>query len=218
MQSQNSSAKLSLFVDDIAKRMLEIKQENTWNQLKYPFYVDHNAIGYRQTAYYAKILKDTVDRLIESGVMQFLIKTYIAHFKMYPKMPIEPNILNIYDLMFGFNIFLGFCGISGLAFVAELFLGLKIIRKNLNFDILKRKFHNRKVKNAKVHPMNTIVSLICTKNHKLSSDLIEKFKKEQKLPESVEFFKVVVEKVCDLIDDDEKFELFGENVKNLLDV
>ena len=199
---------------------MERVQENNWNKLSEAFYVDHNAIGYPETAFYGSILRNTVDRLVESGVMKYLLKTYLFPYRSVPKTTPDPNVLSVEDLAFGFNIFIAFCGISGIIFAAELILGIKICRTNLSFDDLRRKLKFRKVKFAKVHPMNTIVSLICIRNHKLTPALLKKFKIKKnysKIDTSVEFFKIIVAEVHRRMDSEDELRVFDGKIADFDD-
>jgi len=202
-QSQNSSAKIALLVDDVMKTYYdsESKEQNPWNQLDDRFCAFSIGIATQHSSFYFRMIKDTVDKLTDTGVIRYLIKTRVLIRRKYPQDEPEPKILNIDDLLFGFNIFLGFCLISGLGFIVELILGTLVCRKNLNFHLLRKKLRNKKIKFAKVHPMNTIVSLICFEHQKLSLELIRKFKAKKTdsqiidLEEDLGFFG---EKVIDL--------------------
>jgi len=95
---------------------------------------------------------------------------------------------------------------------------MKCCRTNLSFHLLRKKLRNKKIKFAKVHPMNTIVSLICFERQRLSLELIRKFKAkkiEQNKSHAREQFKTIVDKVCQIIDLEEDFGLFGEKVIDL---
>jgi hypothetical protein len=157
----------------------ENRGKDPWNQLDERFFAVTIGIVTLESSFSFKMIENTVDRLIDTGVISHIIKTRVLYVKKYPKDESEPKILNVDDLLFGFNIFLGFCGISGLVFCFELALGIKVCRKNMSIHLLRMKFSNRKVKHAKVHPMNTIISLICFKRQKLSLELIDKFKVKQ---------------------------------------
>jgi len=202
-QSKNSSAKIALLVDDILTIYYdnENKGQSPWNQLDDRFDAINFGIATQHSSFYYRMIKNTVDRLTDTGIMSHLVTTRVLVRIKYPQDEPEPKILNIDDLLFGFNIFLGFCGISGLIFVVELILGTLVCRKNLSFHLLRKKLRNKKIKFAKVHPMNTIVCLICFEHHKLSLKLIKKFK-TKKID-------------CKIIDLEENLGHFGEKVMDL---
>ncbi|CAG9811684.1 unnamed protein product [Chironomus riparius] len=173
-QSQNSTAKISLIVDDFTRLNIEVYGENNWNKFSKAFFVDHVAIGYRQTAFYARILKDTVNRLVETGVVKYLIQTNIFYYELYKTTELGPEMLSLNDLSFGFNIFLGFCGISGLAFVMELILAIRYIHKS---NCFRRKSELRKIN-------ENIVDL----NAQALQDIADTFLVKQNLPFNVIIF------------------------------
>ena len=177
-QSQKSSAKIALLVDDILTTFYdsENKGQNPWNQLDERFFAVTIGIATLQSSFYFRIIKDTVDRLTDTGVIRHLINTRVLMLKKYPKDESEPKILSLEDLSYGFNIFLGFCLISGLIFIVELILGLKFCRKNMSFNHLRKKLRNTKIKFTKVKPMNTIECLIFARIPQENLDVLSKFR------------------------------------------
>ena len=111
-QSQNSSAKIALLVEDILATYYESvnKGHNKWNRFDEDFYTNRVAIVLQQSSFYFRMIKSVVDRLIDTGVVKYLARTRMK--LKYPNPESEPTVLSIDDLMFGFNIWLGFCGIS----------------------------------------------------------------------------------------------------------
>ena len=122
------------------------------------------------------MLNEVINNLIPTGIMNHLIENYYTKKAKVMKVGKNPKILDVDDLAFGFNIWLGFCAISGAAFVIELILGMRTCKKNLSFEILKKKMINRKMKFAKVYPIESTLIVICSENKRPSLKLIEKFK------------------------------------------
>lgn len=181
-QSQNTSAKMAIVADEILTTFHDTqnKGQNPWNQLDDRFYATRIGIATQHSAFYYRMIKDTVDKLTDTGIIKHLIKTRVLIRRKYPKDVAEPKILNIEDLLFGFNIFLGFCLICGIIFWIELILGMKIIRTNLNLVILRRKLMTRTLKFAKIHPMTSIEVLIFSRRQRKVTNLLNEFRIKKK--------------------------------------
>lgn len=120
-QSQNSSAKLALFVDDFFQNfhVHDKKSIYQWNQLDETIYVSVEGFGFHQHSFYFRAFKKVIDRLIESGTMSYLAKKYYMKQRIFMKVENELKVLSLEDLSFGFNIWLGSCFTSALAFAVE---------------------------------------------------------------------------------------------------
>ena len=177
-QSQNSSAKIALIVNDNEAKNYEIinKGRDTWNKFDNSFFTTHLGIAVEHYSFYFRMLKNVVDRMTDAGVMAHLMKTKLFNTRSYPKPESEPNVLNIDDLLFGFNIWAGFCGISGFAFVIETILGIKSCRKILIFDYLKKRFKFKKVKFAKVHQSKDLKCSNCSETQGVKSEMLQKIR------------------------------------------
>ena len=130
----------------------------------------------RSSSFYFRMIKNVVYNLIDTGVVAYLVDNRVLIRQKFSNPESEPNVLNIDDLMFGFNIWLGFCGISGLAFVIEMFLGIKSCRKSLGFDYLKKRFKFKKVKFAKVHQSNDLKCSNCNETQEVKSEMLLKIR------------------------------------------
>jgi hypothetical protein len=78
-----------------------------------------------------------VNSLIPNGIMNYLIENYYTKRSTFTKIKTGPKVLSMQDLAFGFNIWLGFCLISTLSFIAEWFI---------------KRFWK---KSTKIHPLTT---------------------------------------------------------------
>lgn len=65
--------------------------------------------------------KDTMGKIIQAGIPQFLFK-YLMEFDLMPLIdpPSEPSVFKLSDLEFGFVVWLATCGIPILVFIGEL--------------------------------------------------------------------------------------------------
>lgn len=148
---ESASKKLCFFVDEFMKRDYEMTQDELagWNVIEQLMLVDHEAFGARPTSFYTRILKTTIDRLFNTGILNYLIYTYVFESKILNPSPSIPQILNVNDLLFGFNIWFGFCGISFILFVVELILDIRFLRKSIVLCFKPYK----KIKRAKIYPL-----------------------------------------------------------------
>ena len=101
-----------------------------------------------------------INNLIPTGIMTHLIENFYTKKWKFKKSETEPKVLSLDDLLFGFNIWLGSCLVSFVAFVAE--HGVGYIRRP------------KKVKFAKVRPIRQSCKFKELKN--LSPDLINNFR------------------------------------------
>ena len=166
-QSQNASAKMALCVDEISLNDFEFKRRKNhdWNQLDEPLFTTHESFVFFDFSFYFRMLKKTIDKLIDTGVMKHLVDNHYLMRKKFGKTQKGPKVLNMNDLSFGFNIWLGFCLISIAAFVAEKIF--KLTRKP------------REIKFAKVHPIGSKHEL----RAKTKPETFKKFRICKNLPE-----------------------------------
>lgn len=131
-------------MDDIYRNDLNSIKYIQWNQLKdIVMYTSSETVLFNQRAFYFRMMHKTINRLIDVGVIRHLVKTHLKKSKP-PIVEKQPNVLNTSDLEFGFNVWLGFCGISITAFVLEVLYKLCCTSQKL-----------RKCTYAKVHPLQT---------------------------------------------------------------
>ena len=138
-QSQNSSAKLAMWVDEFFQNDIESKNQTNfdWNQLDEYLYTSHEAFAFYNVAFYFRMFKITVDRLIDTGVMKYLAENYYTKKLKFEKFESGPEVLAVGDLAFGFNIWLGCCGFSVVIFAIEIIIKkcfAKIGRRNSKFS------------------------------------------------------------------------------------
>ena len=145
-QSRNSEAKLALCADDFLINFYEqkLKKKFDWNVLNDKIYVSHEVFGFKQDAFYYSMFRKVINNLIDTGVMKYLSENYYSAKPKFLKVRVGPKVLRVGDLSFGFNIWLGFCILSFIAFIFEqiyknapkILINLKIFI-NLNFQYLK---------------------------------------------------------------------------------
>jgi len=142
-QSQNSSAKMALCVDEFSCNFIEFgeKRNHDWNQLEdVVLYTTYEVFMFHNFAFYFRMLKNVIDNLIPTGIMNHLIETHYTRKWKFEKFEDGPKVLSLDDLIFGFNIWLGCCLISFISFILEQVL--RIFKKQ-----------PRVIKFAKVHPL-----------------------------------------------------------------
>ncbi|KAL7051757.1 hypothetical protein ACKWTF_004600 [Chironomus riparius] len=122
-QSQNSSAKMALIVDEFATRLTDSKfniRTNYWTKLEdHVVFSFHDAFFFVDSCFYFRMFDRIIDDLIPTGIMNHLIENYYTKPWGYDQPEVEPKILTVEDLAFGFNIWLLFCLISFIGFIAE---------------------------------------------------------------------------------------------------
>lgn len=127
-QSQNTFAKMALCMEEYLKNHLDYdyKIGNVWNLLEDPIlYTTSDAFLFLDNSFYFRMLKNIIDNLIPSGVMDYLIENHYAKKFEIQKLEEDPKVLSIDDLLFGFKIWFGSCLISFLAFFFEQLVRLK---------------------------------------------------------------------------------------------
>ena len=164
-QSQNSSAKMALAVEELFlnyQDSLSRERNYDWKKIDdFVLYTTQDVFVFFAGAYYYRMFYKMIHNFIPTGIMNYLLENYYTKKWKFRKIEKEPKVLNLDDLAFGFNIWLGFCGISFVPFIFE----------------MATKFRNRprkKVKNAKIHP--DLSALSCDFGSNLGPELIEKFR------------------------------------------
>ncbi|CAG9806657.1 unnamed protein product [Chironomus riparius] len=139
-QSQNSTAKICLIIEDLLQNVLDSKVITKWNKIELEnIFVAHQAVVFHQKSFYFRMMMKTINSLIDTGIMKHLTDDYLKQKKFIVLEEI-PMSLKLNDLSFGFNIWLGFCAMSFIVFLVELM-------KNLQNNKTPRLF-----KYAKVYP------------------------------------------------------------------
>jgi len=121
-QSQNSSAKMALCVDEYFKNFIEFRthKNHDWNQLEdVVLYTTYETFMFHNFAFYFRMFKNVIDNLIPTEIMSHLIETHYTRKWKFEKFEDEPKVLSLDDLVFGFNIWLGCCLITFVVFIAE---------------------------------------------------------------------------------------------------
>lgn len=96
------------------------------------------------------MFKILIDNLIPTGIMNHLVEIHYTKSWKFQKPEVGPSTLKVNDLLFGFNIWFGFCLISTLAFVAE--LGLKLLKSRTSKRIKFIKIHPSKITSVQYQP------------------------------------------------------------------
>jgi hypothetical protein len=92
-----------------------------------------------QSAFYFRMIEQTTNRFIDTGVMNYLLKAFLKEKINIKKSGDPPKVLTLEDLSFGFNIWIGFCIISIVSFILEsLFALLYIQWKRINIKKINR--------------------------------------------------------------------------------
>jgi len=162
-QSQNSSAKLALCIDEFYHNYQEYLLESSleWNQLKdIILYTTYDAFLFIDNSFYFQMFKKIINDLIPTGIINHLIENHYIKKIIFLKIKKDPQVLSVDDLLFGFKIWLGSCLISFIAFIIE--------------NLLKcRKTTQTPLKYAKIYPLKDSKNF---SNIKLKAELIQKFR------------------------------------------
>lgn len=138
---------MCLIIEDIIQNELDEKVNPKWNQIEVKdIYVSHQAFIFQQHSFYFRMLHKTVNNLIDTGVVKYLLDNHLKRKKIV-KLEDHARVLRLKDLLHGFNIWLGFCGISFVVFLVEVLSKIKE-HKKLN-----------KLKYAKVHPSEDVIEV-----------------------------------------------------------
>jgi len=93
---------------------------DNWIKLRDSFYVTHGSFALLQNAFYFKMIQETTNKLIDTGIVQQLLEDQLGKKINFKKLEQQPKVLELKDLSFGFNIWIGFCCISIFSFVLEI--------------------------------------------------------------------------------------------------
>ncbi|CAG9803592.1 unnamed protein product [Chironomus riparius] len=120
-QSQNASAKTALLISDLFESYAEYttRESDNWIKLEEAMHVTHGGLVTHPNAYFFEMIENTIDSLIDTGVIRYLIESDIGTKIKFGHSDSEPSVLSMNDLSFGFNIWLGFCVLSAVSFVFE---------------------------------------------------------------------------------------------------
>ncbi|CAG9798469.1 unnamed protein product [Chironomus riparius] len=171
-QSQNVSAKLALCVDELFQNIIEkdSKRNYDWNQLKnFALYTTHEVFVYRSHSYFLRMIDTLINDLIPTGIMKYLVENHFNKKWKFEMVDEGPKVLNLDNLFFGFNIWLGCCLISFMSLIIELVVGL-IIPVRYEYE------KSRKIKFKKVSPMPLDNIEVHMRPIKLRSELIKIFR------------------------------------------
>lgn len=176
-QSDNTTVKIALAVDEYTVNFYknEMKQENIkWNRLENVLlWRTFDAFTFKGSSFSYRMLNKVINDLIPTGIMNLLIEKYYTKKWTYLKVEKLPKVLDVDDLAFGFNIWLGFCGISGVSFLLEMISRLKIFKFTIFMNTQSNNVKIWKYKSAKVHPSSNYVQ---SRHEELSAELIKKFR------------------------------------------
>jgi hypothetical protein len=159
---------MALSVDDFALNFYDSilkKKYSDWNKMEdFVFYTTYDAFVFGECTHTFRMLHKTVNNLIPTGIMKYLIEEYYTKKWNFKKPESDPKVLDLNDLEFGFLIWLGFFPFSFLAFSVEL--------------CLKYRIRSKKVKFAKIHP--ELSDPDDDLDSDLNSELVEKFRIKKK--------------------------------------
>lgn len=129
---------MSLLISDLFKSYAEYitRQSDNWIKLEEAMHVTHGSLVTQPNAFYFGMIEKIVDSLIDTGVIDYLIENDIGTKLKFTKPKSEPSVLNMGDLYFGFNIWLGFCVVSVFSFLVEQ-IGWPIRKFKNRMDVLK---------------------------------------------------------------------------------
>lgn len=206
-QSKNSSAKMALVVDEFSSRNYDVamnRKSKNWDML--PNFVissSNDAFRFLENSFYFRMFDKLIHDFIPTGIMNHLVEKHFIKSWKYEKIEYEPYILSIEDLAFGFNIWLCFCLISIIAFIAEHIYAKQSI-------------------NNKIYPINnTDEDKVCIDQistyeilNGISPELVEKFRVKKQTQPDVENIKIVSNEI-EIIDLENAFGDIVDNLQNL---
>ena len=125
-QSENVSAKIALCIEENLANFMDYividryQKELGWKYLKDPvMYTIFEVFLFYDHTYYFRMMKNAIDSLIPNGIMKYLIENYYLKTSKLPQIEMEPKVLSLDDLLFGFKIWLGCCLISFFGLMVE---------------------------------------------------------------------------------------------------
>lgn len=131
-QSQNSSAKTAIVVQDCAMYKFESIYQRSLNWMVLPNYVlqaIHISFATTANNFFFQILDKTARQLTETGIIQQLVSNSYGR-KFLKVIENHPVVLKVSDLSFGFVIFVTFLGASVLVFACEILIYFLKVRMN----------------------------------------------------------------------------------------
>lgn len=159
---------MCLLIDEIYKNDIDLIKPVSWNRLEdKSMYTMLLGVSSIQDAFHFRMILKTINSLIDTGIMKYLVDNHLQKRQFYKIEKEGPEVLRLEKLAFGFNIWLGCCGISTAVFllekIRELFLAIKI-------------------RHFKVHPLNCSKSEYETERREYSKEYFDKFRvnKQQK--------------------------------------
>jgi hypothetical protein len=111
------------------------------------------------------MLKKTIDNMIDTGQMLYLINTYFPNTEQYEIFDSGPSVLSMSDLEFGFVIWVVCCCVSLFGFVIELFYKL--------FQPCEQKVSGRMQKPVQIDRPTSNIGTDCENNDEQSDEAIE---------------------------------------------
>lgn len=120
-QSQNSSAKMALCVDEFLLNHLEFHgQENyKWNQLNIVIHLKYEAFIFRGYSFFYRMFRKVINDLIPTGIMSHLVNNFYTKSWIFKEIRDERKVLSVSDLLFGFKIWIVCCIASAVTFGVE---------------------------------------------------------------------------------------------------
>ncbi|CAG9812356.1 unnamed protein product [Chironomus riparius] len=161
-QSDNSTAKIALVIDEILKSrydFYENKDNFVWNELDEVLFTSFDAFLFHCNSFYFRMINKIINNLIPTGLLNYLINNHYIKSPVVKTNENKPKVLSINDLNVGFNIWLLCCLLSFFTFIAEFIVRFIIIRVN---------------KKQKIHPEYDPIEIEMKCN--LKSELIENFR------------------------------------------
>ncbi|CAG9810325.1 unnamed protein product [Chironomus riparius] len=134
-QSQNSTAKMALCVDEFLLNHLERHNQKNydWNKLDSAIYLKTEAFMFRNYSFYYKMFIKVINDLISTGIMEYLVTKFYTKKLTFKTIDDTRKVLGVNDLLFGFKIWLVFCIVSGCAFGVEQVTRFRKIPQKIKF-------------------------------------------------------------------------------------
>ena len=82
-------------------------------------FTSQQVFAFRDYAFYFRMLKNTIDNLIDTGQMEFLLRKYYPNSQRFDNIYNGPKVLAMSDLQSGFFIWIGCCCLSIFVFIIE---------------------------------------------------------------------------------------------------
>ena len=165
-------------MDEIVQSDWDVQVNVNWKRIDLDnLIVLHQGVVLNQHAFYFRMIYKTVNSLIDTGIMKHLVDNHLRR-KRAIKIEESTKVLGLKELAFGFNIWLGFCFLSLVAFIMEMIIYSRRKAKTL-----------KKIKFSKVYPTKVRkdfdVSCMILMNSKLK--VYERFKIRKKNSTSQKF-------------------------------